>query len=159
MLLYPFCLFTSPMLPNPAGKNLPLPNSQASIIDFCNFLHFSILLRPNLLNDKKLCCMPNLYESCEEMVVTTWRCSWRRRQRIKIKTCCATAQQDYQIIYTIPKYSLFIFINTLISSSSSQSTSPRFKWLKCPLPFGAQPHNKQVPFPLLSIIAQSYSIV
>jgi hypothetical protein len=38
------CLFTSPMLPNPAGKNLPLPNSQVSIIDFCNFLHFSILL-------------------------------------------------------------------------------------------------------------------
>ena len=60
-LLYPFRLFTSPMLPNPAGKNLPLPNSQVSIIDFCNFLHFSILLRPNLLNDKKLCCMPNLY--------------------------------------------------------------------------------------------------
>ena len=43
-LLYPFRLFTSPMLPNPAGKNLPLPNSQVSIIDFCNFLHFSILL-------------------------------------------------------------------------------------------------------------------
>jgi len=37
-------LFTSPMLPDPPGKNLPLPNSQLSIIDFCNFLHFSILL-------------------------------------------------------------------------------------------------------------------